>query len=127
MYFFFSPVRRGWKGRASRTRRRWTPSESEIVQKWVDNDWLVILEGLDDLYWMYATVSWGPVDRRRGGKGMMEAVSLRDFCWGSSSQAALLLFHDAAAAAAAGRKHFRASELSIDAARRPHRLTQVRF
>lgn len=30
--------------------------EKGIIQKWMENDWLVIVEGLDDLYWMYSTV-----------------------------------------------------------------------
>jgi len=41
------------------------------VQKWVDNKWLVVLEGFDDLYWMYATVRACVRDSRgqaNGGK-----------------------------------------------------------
>ncbi|CAM9659616.1 unnamed protein product [Ectocarpus sp. 4 AP-2014] len=48
---------RGGKARKFSPKRSWTPVETEIVQKWVDNQWLVMVEGLDDLYWMYATVA----------------------------------------------------------------------
>ncbi|CAM9942181.1 unnamed protein product, partial [Ectocarpus fasciculatus] len=50
------PVRGAGKSRKYAPKRSWTPIETAMVQKWVDNEWLVLLEGFDDLYWMYATV-----------------------------------------------------------------------
>ncbi|CAM9856181.1 unnamed protein product [Scytosiphon promiscuus] len=50
------------KSRKTPPKRRWTTAESEMLKKWVDNDWLLIVEGLDDLYWMYATVARSDVD-----------------------------------------------------------------
>ncbi|CAM9130880.1 unnamed protein product, partial [Hapterophycus canaliculatus] len=50
------------KSRKSPPKRRWTPAESDIIKKWVKNDRLLIVEGLDDLYWMYATVARSDVN-----------------------------------------------------------------
>ncbi|CAM9921051.1 unnamed protein product [Laminaria digitata] len=47
---------RTWRGKQPPRKRPWTSLEKGIIQKWMENDWLVIVEGLDDLYWMYSTV-----------------------------------------------------------------------